>query len=242
MKPTILVVDDETDLVHLLRYNLEREGYNVLCAYDGSNACKLAEESTPDLMILDLMLPDSSGYDVCRHLKKSPATSKIPVIMLTARSAEYDRIKGFECGAEDYVVKPFSPKELVLRVKALLGRTRKDSPVVIRHGLLSIHPEAFRVLVNGEDVSLTQIEFNILMVLAKHPQMVLSREKLLDLVWKSDASEVFDRTVDAHVKRLRSKLGDARHMIETVRGVGYRFTLKHAAAVEKSVNQLSGTA
>jgi DNA-binding response OmpR family regulator len=227
--PKILVVDDEVDLVNLLRYNLEKEGYQVETAFDGTTALAKITETLPDLIILDLMLPDRSGYDICRFIKRQPLTEAIPVIMLTARSAEFDRIQGFESGAEDYVVKPFSPKELVLRVKAMLGRTYKQDPAILgmkplTFGRLMIDAAAYRVAVDGINVPVSPLEFSILLVLAQYPNRVWTRDQLLDAVWKGDAAEVFDRTVDANVKRLRAKLGEARDCIETVRGVGYRFT------------------
>ncbi len=228
MKPTVLVVDDEQDLVNLVRYNLEKEDYNVICAYNGTSALKLAWEKRPDLIILDLMLPDRSGVDLCREIKRNEKMKKIPIIMLTARSSEVDRISGFEAGAEDYVVKPFSPKELTLRVKAMLGRTKAETPNTIELGVLKILPREYRVLVEDEEIPLTHIEFKILSVLAAFPNVVKTREQILEEVWKEDAEEILDRTVDAHVKRLRGKLKSARDHIETVRGIGYRLVHKQS--------------
>ena len=222
MKPKVLVVDDERDIVNLVRYNFEKEGYEIISCYDGASVLALVWQHRPDVIVLDLMLPDRSGYTICKEIKADPATRGIPVIMLTARSSEHDRITGFESGAEDYVVKPFSPRELVLRVKAMLGRTRKTLPDVIETDRLKLIPEEFRVLVDGEEVSLTQIEFRILMMLATQPNVVKNREQILSGVWENDAEEILDRTVDAHVKRLRTKLGNARDCIETVRGIGYK--------------------
>lgn len=224
MKPTILVVDDEHDLVNLVRYNLQKEGYDVLCAYDGSTALELVWSKRPDLIVLDLMLPDKSGFDICRQIKAEETYRKIPIIMLTARSSEHDRVSGFEAGAEDYVVKPFSPKELVLRVKAMLGRTRQSLPNIVAIGRMTIYPEEFRVFIDNQEVPLTHIEFKILLALARHPNVVKTREQLLEDVWKEGATQILDRAVDAHVKRLRAKLGEERDCIETVRGVGYRLT------------------
>lgn len=224
MKPRILVVDDEHDLVNLVRYNLQKEGYEVLFAYDGTTAVQLIWDSKPDLIILDLMLPDQSGFDICKKIKAEESTRKIPVIMLTARSSENDRITGFESGAEDYVVKPFSPKELVLRVKAMLGRTRQSLPNILNVGRMTIYTDEYRVFVDNQEVTLTHIEFQILLSLARHPNVVKTREQLLEEVWKEDAEEILDRAVDAHVKRLRAKLGEDRDCIETVRGVGYRLS------------------
>jgi two-component system phosphate regulon response regulator PhoB len=238
MKTRILVVDDEKDLVNLLRYNLEKEGFEVDCAYNGSSVQANVQASMPDLIILDLMLPDRSGYDICRDLKADAATRGIPIIMLTARSSEYNRVTGFECGVEDYVIKPFSPRELMLRVKAILARTAEqrtrvegDSKQMVL-GRLSISPEEYRVLVDAQEVSLTHTEFKILMALAAQPNRVKTREQLLLEVWQDEAETVLDRTVDAQVKRLRAKLGQARDMVETVRGLGYRLRLENPTPVK----------
>ncbi|MBY0403713.1 MAG: response regulator transcription factor [Cyanobacteria bacterium] len=224
MKPTILVVDDEHDLVNLLRYNLQKEGYEVIPAYDGSTAVDLIWEKMPDLIVLDLMLPDRSGFDICRQIKAEEKTRKIPIIMLTARSSEHDRVSGFEAGAEDYVVKPFSPKELVLRVKAMLGRTRQSLPNILHIGRMTAYPDEYRVFIDNQEIPLTNIEFKILMSLARHPNVVKTREQLLEDVWREGSTHILDRAVDAHVKRLRAKMGEERDCIETVRGVGYRLS------------------
>jgi two-component system phosphate regulon response regulator PhoB len=222
MKPRILVVDDEHDLVNLVRYNLQKEGYEVLCAYDGSTALDLVWEKKPDLIVLDLMLPDRSGFDICRQIKEEDQTRTIPIIMLTARSSEHDRVSGFEAGAEDYVLKPFSPKELVLRVRAMLARTRQSLPNILHLGRMTIYPDEHRVFIDNQEITLTHIEFQILLTLARYPNAVKTREQLLEDVWKEGATQILDRAVDAHVKRLRAKLGEGRDCIETVRGVGYR--------------------
>jgi two-component system, OmpR family, phosphate regulon response regulator PhoB len=231
MKELILVVDDEKDLVNLVRYNLEKEGFEVDCAFNGSSVEANFKHRLPDLIILDLMLPDRSGYDICRDLKANLQTKDIPIIMLTARSSEYNRVTGFECGVEDYVIKPFSPKELMLRVKAILARTtgyqRKGqfNGKILHFGKLSVFPEEFRVLVENQEVPLTHTEFKILMTLISQPNRVKTREQILEAVWQAEAESVMDRTVDAQVKRLRAKLGSAREMIETVRGLGYRLRI-----------------
>lgn len=222
MKPRILVVDDEHDLVNLIRYNLQKEGYDVLYAYDGSTALELVWEKKPDLIVLDLMLPDRSGFDICRQIKEEDQTRAIPIIMLTARSSEHDRVSGFEAGAEDYVLKPFSPKELVLRVRAMLARTRQSLPNILHLGRMTIYPDEHRVFVDNQEITLTHIEFKILLTLARYPNVVKTREQLLEDVWQEGATQILDRAVDAHVKRLRAKLGEGRDCIETVRGVGYR--------------------
>ena len=240
MSARILVVDDEKDLVNLVRYNLEKAGMTVHSAYNGSSVLPMVAETNPELIILDLMLPDRSGYDICRDLKSHPDTLDFPIIMLTARSSEYNRVTGFECGVEDYVIKPFSPKELVLRVKAILARTaqhhrRQDVSPGMSLGKLQIFPEEYRVLVEGQEISLTHTEFKILMALASFPNRVKTREQLLEDVWQDEAETVLDRTVDAQVKRLRAKLGTARDMVETVRGLGYRLSVDASAAQDSAV-------
>lgn len=231
MKTKILVVDDERDLVNLVRYNLEKEGFEISCAYDGAAVSARVCQERPNLIILDLMLPDRSGYDICRDLKSSSDTRDIPIIMLTARSSEYNRVTGFECGVEDYVVKPFSPKELVLRVKAILARiARAAQPMPFESsidlGKIRIFPGEYRVLVDKTEVLLTATEFKILMALSASPNRVKTREQLLEAVWQASAETILDRTVDAQVKRLRAKLGSARDMVETIRGMGYRLKLE----------------
>lgn len=241
MTSRILVVDDEKDLVNLVRYNLEKSGLQVESAYNGSSVLPLVETFSPHLIILDLMLPDRSGYDICRDLKANPETRPIPIIMLTARSSEYNRVTGFECGVEDYVIKPFSPKELVLRVKAILARTvgapsqQLEALQFIQLGKLRIFEEEFRVMVDDQEVSLTHTEFKILMALASQPNRVKTREQMLTAVWQEEAESVMDRTVDAQVKRLRAKLGTARDMVETVRGLGYRLTVEMPSSSNSAV-------
>jgi DNA-binding response OmpR family regulator len=230
--PRILVVDDEKDLVRLVKYNLEQEGFEVFCAFNGVEALDLAWTKQPDAIVLDLMLPDASGFRLCQEIKKilNPQRLKNPVriLMLTARSAEADRIEGFESGTDDYVVKPFSPRELVLRVKALLDRNKSEfnggdaQQTELQAGAIRIDVKSYRAFVAEEELKLTPIEFKILWVLLQHLNSVRSREQLLNEVWEGEATEILDRTVDAHVKRLRSKLGVAREQLETVRGIGYR--------------------
>jgi two-component system phosphate regulon response regulator PhoB len=224
MSKRILVVDDEPDIMELVRFNLSQEGFEVDTAENGANALAQIGRRPPDLVILDLMLPDLSGADVCRKLRSMPETSKLPVIMLTARSEEVDRVVGFELGADDYVTKPFSPRELVLRVKAVLRRGVLPESVTRRfeHGPLQLDQEGHRCLLDGDELELTAKEFRLLAALMARPGRVWSREQLLDDVWGSDIA-VTHRTVDTHVKRLREKLGAAGDLIHTVRGVGYRF-------------------
>jgi len=224
MARCILVVDDEPDLLELVRFNLDRAGFRVETAASGGEALARLRRSPPDLLVLDLMLPDLSGEEVCRRVRADPRLAGLPVIMLTAKSEEVDRVVGFELGADDYVTKPFSPRELVLRVKALLRRSHEAaaSSVPLERGPLRLDPERHRCAVKGEEVELTAKEFQLLEVLMRRPGRVMTREKLLDEVWGSDIA-VTSRTIDTHLKRLREKLGVAADLIQTVRGLGYRF-------------------
>ncbi len=225
MPAKILVVDDERDLVRLVAYNLQRAGFDAIHAYDGASALRRAQEDRPDLVVLDVMLPDVSGLEVCRALREADETKGIPIILLTARGEEPDRIRGLEAGADDYVPKPFSPRELVLRIQAVLRRvkgTRQAAGPVLRHGGLAVDVERHKVTVEGKEIELTALEFKLLVDLMERRGRVQTRESLLDRVW-GYSSFVTTRTVDTHIKRLREKLGPAAAYIETVRGVGYRF-------------------
>jgi two-component system phosphate regulon response regulator PhoB len=224
MAERILLVDDEPDLLELLRVNLRQEGYEVESAEGGREALALLRRSPPDLVILDLMLPDISGTEICRQVRQDPKLASLPIIMLTAKADELDRVVGLELGADDYVTKPFSPRELALRVRAVLRRNSSTyAPVrALSHGRLTIDPERHRCGVDGEEVVLTAKEFELLRNLMERPGRVMSREQLLDAVWGSDVV-VTTRTIDTHMKRLREKLGTASESIETIRGVGYRF-------------------
>lgn len=219
----ILAVDDEIDILTLLQYNLEKAGYKVISAKDGPEAIHLARKERPDLIILDIMLPSMEGTEVCKAVKREEATSLIPIIMLTAKSDEVDRIVGLELGADDYITKPFSPRELILRVKAVLKRGIKEEKVhALTAGPILIDVDRFLVTINGKPVTLTATEIKLLIELTRSRGRVLSREVLLDKVWGPECY-VTDRTVDTHVRRLREKLGRASGYIETVRGFGYRF-------------------
>jgi two-component system, OmpR family, phosphate regulon response regulator PhoB len=220
----ILVVDDETDLVNLVAFNLKKAGFDVITAFDGKLALQQVWDFLPDLIILDLMLPDHSGFDICKEIKKREETRHIPIIFLTARSAESDRITGFEVGAEDYVVKPFSPKELVLRAKALLARTQPASNGLLSVGPIVLNTETHHVTIDSQPIALTSLEFDMLAYFLRQPEKVKTREQLLKDVWKQHSEDILDRTVDAHIKRLRSKLGTARDYLQTVRGMGYRLS------------------
>ena len=220
----ILVVEDERDLQSVLTFNLRDAGYDVLSAFGGAEGLRLAGREAPHLVLLDLMLPDLPGTDVCRQLKADPATRDIPIIMLTAKGQEADRVLGFELGADDYVVKPFSVRELLLRVQAILRRRSEQAAPgeMIRFGVLRIDPGAHRVWVEDREVAVTALELRLLRTLFDRRNRVQSRADLLSDVWGIDA-DITTRTVDTHVKRLREKIGPAGAYIETVRGVGYRF-------------------
>jgi two-component system phosphate regulon response regulator PhoB len=220
----ILVVDDEPDIQELMRVNLVQAGFSVDTASDADEARAVLRRSRPDLVILDLMLPDRSGTEVCRDLRNDPALADIPVIMVTAKTEEVDRVVGFELGADDYVTKPFSPRELVLRVRAVLrrGRSPASSKSHMSHGPLELDTERHRCWVDGREVSLTAKEFGLLAALMARPGRVLTRDQLVEEVWGSDITVTL-RTIDTHLTRLREKLGSAADLIDTVRGVGYRF-------------------
>jgi two-component system, OmpR family, phosphate regulon response regulator PhoB len=223
-RPKVLVVDDDSDIRSLVQYNLEKEGLHVTAVSNGKDALQLAHSQPFQAVILDLMLPEVDGLEVCRQIKRDPALSDIPVIMLTAKGEEVDRVVGFELGADDYITKPFSPRELVLRVKAILKRaTPREEPARrIALGDLLIDLDRHQVWVGKREISLTFIEFGLLSTLAGRQGRVQTREQLLSDVWNYEP-DIDSRTVDTHVKRLRSKLGKWGEAIETVRGLGYRF-------------------
>ncbi len=230
MATKVLIVDDEKDLVDLVRYNLEKEGFQCLLASDGLTALRLAQEQRPDLLVLDLMLPGLDGLEICRQLRRDPMTASLPIIMLTAKAAEVDRVVGLEVGADDYIVKPFSPRELVARVKAVLRRMQASSALPTRQaGTLEVDEARHQARVGGTPVPLTAREFDLLCALMRVNGRVLSREQLLEAVWGyPDASEVESRTVDVHIQRLREKLTAEAGRIVTVKGVGYRFEAEGA--------------
>jgi two-component system, OmpR family, phosphate regulon response regulator PhoB len=231
----ILVVEDEKDLQEVLSYNLRQAGHTAIVVGGGRDALVAVSEHRPDLVLLDLMLPDVSGIEICRRLKSNAETKDVPIVMVTAKGDEVDRVVGFELGADDYVVKPYSLRELLLRVDAVLRRTTPAPAGSARgalvFGKLRVDRDAHRVWVDGEEVTLTALELRLLSTLLERRGRVQSRPALLDDVWGM-SGEVTTRTVDTHVKRLREKLGSAGPYIETVRGVGYRFTPApdHAAA------------
>jgi DNA-binding response OmpR family regulator len=223
MPKTILVIDDEPELVKLLDYNLSKAGYLVLSAKDGESGLAAARKHAPDAIILDIMMPGVDGWEVCKRLRQDPATAALPLLMLTAKGEEGDRVLGLELGADDYVTKPFGVRELIARVKALLRRLEAAaaSPEVLKAGKLVIDSSRRTVSAGGKLVALTATEFNLLKALAEKEGRVISREDLLSLA-RGDDVAVMDRTVDVHVAALRKKLGKHGEMIETVRGVGYR--------------------
>jgi two-component system alkaline phosphatase synthesis response regulator PhoP len=225
---TILVVDDEEPIQELLKFNLEKEGYLVCVAKDGPEALKRVENDQPDLLVLDLMLPGMDGLEVCRKLRSNPKFQQIPIIMLTAKGEEIDKVLGLELGADDYMTKPFSPRELLARIKARLRRPNSqeetDTKVIIR-GELRVDITGFRVYVRGEETELTPKEFELLRVLVAHPGKVYSRDELLERIWGYEY-DGDTRTVDVHVRHLRLKIErdpSNPEYIETLRGIGYRF-------------------
>ncbi len=224
MDKTILVVEDDRDISGLIGWHLKAEGFRAVMEADGQKGLDAALREKPDLIILDLMLPGIDGLEICKRLKKNRDTEHIPVIMLTARGEEIDRIVGFELGADDYMVKPFSPRELLLRIRAVLRRAdpEAEKSSVIRHGRLSVDPDKHTASIDEIPLELTVTEFNLLLELLKNAGRVRSRDQLLDRVW-GYRFEGYHRTVDTHIRRLRQKLGPLADDVETVRGIGYRF-------------------
>ncbi len=226
-KKKILVIEDDRDISELINYNLEREGYDVSSLYEGGDAVDYVRKRLPDLILLDLMLPEVDGIEICRLLKNDDTTKKIPIIMLTAKGEESDVVVGLQLGADDYIAKPFSPKVLLARIKALLRRIGDHGKALLeensrQYGELTIDLLKHKVYFNGQSIELTSIEFDILEFLSRYPGRVYDREQILDNVWK-EGKFIVDRAVDVHIRGLRKKLDKAQHYIETVRGVGYRF-------------------
>lgn len=222
MNKLIVVVDDEPDIVELITHHLNKEGFKVRGFYDGESVLAFVKNALPDLIILDLMLPGIDGLEVCRTLKMSEKTSSIPIIMLTAKDTETDIVVGLELGADDYIVKPFSPRELIARVKAVLRRAQpKKKTKLFKVGDLVIDLTKYEVRVTNKKVNLTTTEFRILTSLSEKPGWVLTRNQLLDDLWE-DEKIVLDRTIDVHIKNLREKLGEAGKLIKTIRGIGYK--------------------
>ncbi len=223
MKPKILLVDDEPDALEVLGFKLREGGFIPLFAKDGTRAIAAAKDERPDLIVLDLMLPEVDGLEVCKILRRDPLTAAIPIIMLTARAAEMDRVLGLELGADDYVTKPFSPRELVIRIKKLLSRAQAsdEASAHLKVGDIDIDVPRHVVMILGQEVTLTATEFKLLEILSRRRGRVQSRERLLQDVWGYE-NPIDSRTVDTHMRRLREKLGSAARHLETVRGVGYR--------------------
>jgi DNA-binding response OmpR family regulator len=224
MKPKILVVDDELDALEVLGFKLREAGFTPIFATDGLKALAAVRAERPDLVVLDLMLPELDGLEVCKLMRRDQATAAIPVLMLTAKAAEMDRVVGLELGADDYVTKPYSPRELVLRIRKLLKRTKaaEEPGDQLRFGVLEIDIPRHAAHVDGNAVVLTATEFNLLALLARRRGRVQTRERLLQDVWGYETA-IDTRTVDTHMRRLREKIGPAADYLETIRGVGYRF-------------------
>lgn len=220
----ILLVEDDRHISTLVKYNLEKAGIECTATVTGEDALKVLDQESIDLIILDIMLPEMDGFETCRHIKQDKKLSGIPIIMLTAKGEEIDKVVGFELGADDYVVKPFSPREFILRVKAILkrGRPQAEERDILSADKITIDIPRHKVTVDKREIKLTQLEFKLLVTLVKRRGRVQSRDGLLADVWDI-ASDVTTRTIDTHVKRLRGKLGEAGRLIETVRGIGYRF-------------------
>ena len=223
-KERILIVEDEKNIAKLIRYNLEKDGYECTMAKTGEEAISILEKQAFDLIILDIMLPGIDGFEVCRALKQNARLKNIPIIMLTAKGEEVDRIVGLELGADDYIVKPFSPRELILRIKAILKRGK---PEILKKDIItaqdvSVNIPKHKVTVRNKEIELTRMEFKLLTTLLERRGRVQDRDKLLNDVWNIDTM-INTRTIDTHIKKLREKLGRAGSMIETVRGMGYRF-------------------
>jgi phosphate regulon transcriptional regulator PhoB len=228
----VLIIEDDRDIVELVRYNLANEGFQVSAAFDGGTGLSTLKKTPPDLLLLDLMLPKLSGLEICREIRKDDSLNRLPILMLTARGEEADRVVGLEMGADDYVTKPFSPRELLARVKALLRRSEPpvDAPRTIEIGKLAIDPASYRVSNSGKAVPLSTLEFRLLYYLASRPNRVFTRDQLLDAVWGTDRF-VTPRSVDVYVRRLREKVeSDPENpaYLKTVRGAGYLFETRAA--------------
>jgi two-component system phosphate regulon response regulator PhoB/two-component system alkaline phosphatase synthesis response regulator PhoP len=224
MKKTVAIVDDEPDILELVSLNLEKEGFKVEGFLDGEGLLRYLDKEVPELIILDLMLPDIDGLEICKSLRKQDKFTTVPIIILTAKGEEMDKVLGLELGADDYVTKPFSPRELVARVKAVLRRNEiKEKYNVIKIGdSIVIYLQEYRATVKGRNIELTPTEFKILRMLAERPGWVFTRDQILDYLWGDDKA-VLDRTVDVHINHLREKLGEEGKFIKNVRGIGYKF-------------------
>lgn len=226
MKKVIAVVDDEPDILQLLEINLQKSGFNSICFEDGRSLLEYLQKEDPDLIVLDLMLPDYDGFDICKIIRNQQKTKHIPIIMFTAKGESMDKILGLELGADDYLDKMSSPRELIARIKAVLRRSNQpvETAVIKLNDEITIDPQKYQVIANNEIISVTTTEFNILHLLAMHPGWVYSRNQILDHLWGNDKI-VIDRTIDVHIRNLREKLGNASRIIKNVRGVGYKLEL-----------------
>ncbi|MCG2726960.1 MAG: response regulator transcription factor [Elusimicrobia bacterium] len=224
MQGKILIVEDDKHISKLVKYNLEKSNFDCIISITGEGALKILDKDSVDLIILDIMLPKMDGLEVCKQIKQNKKLSDIPIIMLTAKGEEVDRIVGLELGADDYIVKPFSPRELILRIKAILkrGKIENSSKDILTVGKLKVDISKHQVMVGADKIELTQMEFKLLVILVQRIGHLQSRERLLSDIWDID-SDITTRTIDTHIKRLRKKLGKIGAMIETVRGIGYRF-------------------
>jgi two-component system phosphate regulon response regulator PhoB len=242
MRPRILLVEDDANLVELVRYNLDKEGFDVINTHDGEEALVLAEEERPDVVVLDWMISNLSGIEVCRRLRRAPETASIPIIMLTARAEEGDRVRGLETGADDYVTKPFSPRELVARVRALLRRLRPAlSGGNLEYAGIQMDTSAHKVTREGQPIQLGPTEFRLLRHFLEHPGRVFSREQLLDAVWGRDVY-VEQRTVDVHIRRLRKaiNLDNMPDIIRTVRSAGYALDAEATVGAQPQALRMAG--
>ena len=220
----ILIVEDDSNISQLIEYNMKKAGYKCTVAFTGEEGLKILDKEPIDLIILDIMLPKTDGFEVCKKIRKDEKLANVPIIILTAKGEEVERVVGFELGADDYIVKPFSTRELILRVKAVLRRYApiEDTKEIIAVGKLKVNVPRHRVTVDGKEITLTLLEFKLLLTLMQRMGRVQSRDRLLNDVWDI-GGDVTTRTIDTHIKRLRQKLGKRGNLIETVRGIGYRF-------------------
>ncbi len=223
MKPLVFVIEDDEDINELLVYNLKKEGFDVKSFLHGKDALKELEHIHPDIILLDIMLPDIDGFELCKILKSNPEYSDIPIIMLTAKDTEIDKVVGLEIGADDYITKPFSFRELVARMKAVLRRTQQKQKENIISEDIYLDKNSLSVFVKGKKIPLTVKEFKLLNLLLSNPNRIFEREELLQKVWEEKQYDIYDRTIDVHIKKLRDKLGEYGKNIKTVRGVGYKW-------------------
>jgi len=223
-KPLVFIIEDDEDINELLAYNLKKEGFNVKSFLHGKDALNSLEKEKPDIILLDIMLPDVDGFDICKNIRSNPKLNQIPIIMLTAKDTEIDKVVGLELGADDYITKPFSFRELIARIKAVLRRYKtSDSLPYQKETQIYLDKDSFSIVVKGNKIPLTKKEFKLLNLLMSNPQRVFEREQLLEKVWEENQYDIYDRTIDVHIRKLREKLGEFGDKIKTVRGVGYKW-------------------